>query len=95
MKLLANLLLKNFIGGLKVKWFNLGKRNRSKLAEFLDRNDLTQQDLADESGVSKSTISRVCQGDKFSPTMRNAQKIIKALKKLTGKKVDYDDFWTM
>ena len=81
--------------GLTVDWFKLGKRNRSKLAEFLNRNDLTQQDLANESGVSKSTISRVCQGDNFSPTMRNAQKIIKALKKLTGKKVDYDDFWTM
>ena len=83
------------MGGLTVDWFKLGKRNRSKLAEFLNRNDLTQQDLANESGVSKSTIIRVCQGDNFSPTMRNAQKIIKALKKLTGKKVDYDDFWTM
>ncbi|MCU4818850.1 MULTISPECIES: helix-turn-helix transcriptional regulator [Bacillus cereus group] len=61
----------------------------------LDLNNLTQQDLAKERGMSKSTISRVCQGDKFSPTMRNAQKIIKALKKLTGKEVDYDDFWTM
>ncbi|OUA14880.1 transcriptional regulator, partial [Bacillus thuringiensis serovar aizawai] len=34
-----------------------------------------------------------CQGDKFSPTMKNAQKIIKALKKLTNKDVHYDDFW--
>ena len=60
--------------------------------QFSGENKITQQELAERSGVSKSTISRVCQGDKFSPTMKNAQKIIKALKKLTNKDVHYDDF---
>lgn len=76
-----------------MNWLNLGKRRRSKLALFLDQNGVTQQELSEKSGVSKSTISRVCQGDKFAPTMRNAQKIVKALKKITNKDVYYDDFW--
>lgn len=75
-------------------WFNLGK-GRSKLAKFLDKNDITQQDLSKESGVSKSTISRVCQADNFAPTMKNAQRIVRALRKLSGRDVDYDDFWSM
>lgn len=76
-------------------WFNLGKRHRSKLAKFLEENEITQQDLAKESGVSKSTVSRICQGDEFAPNMRSATKIIGALRKITQKRVDYDDFWSM
>jgi predicted transcriptional regulator len=76
-------------------WFNLGKRHRSKLAKFLEENNITQQDLANESGVSKSTVSRVCQGDEFPPNMRNAKKIIGALREITKKRIDYDDFWSV
>lgn len=76
-----------------MNWFNLGKKHRSKLARYLDENQVTQQQLAKESGVSKSTISRICQGDVFAPTLKNAQKIIIALRKLTNKNVHYDDFW--
>lgn len=77
-------------------WFSLGKR-RSKFGEFLDKNDLTQQDVVQKSGVSRGTISRLCQSaHKDGPTMKNAQKIVKALRELTGKKhIDYDDFWSM
>ncbi|MEK5176931.1 helix-turn-helix transcriptional regulator [Heyndrickxia sp. FSL W8-0496] len=78
-----------------VNWFGLGKR-RSKFGSFLDEHDLTQQDVVKESGVSKGTISRLCQTEhEDGPTLKNAKKIIKALRKLTGKDVDYDDFWSM
>lgn len=76
-----------------VNWFALGKRNRSKFARFLDENGISQQDVANKSGVSKSTISRLCQADTFSPTMKTAAKIVKALRQLTKKDVHYDDFW--
>jgi putative transcriptional regulator len=75
-------------------WISLGKK-RSKLGKFLDKNELTQQDVVEKSGVSRGTISRLCQSDAFQPNMKNAQKIIKALKELTKKDVDYDDFWSM
>ncbi|MEB9306486.1 helix-turn-helix transcriptional regulator [Bacillus cereus] len=52
-------------------WLISGKGRKSKLSNFLEKNKITQQELAERSGVSKSTISRVCQGDKFSPTMKN------------------------
>jgi putative transcriptional regulator len=74
--------------------WGLGKP-RSKFGKFLDKNDIKQQDLVKESKVNKATISRLCQGDAFQPSMKNASKIVKALKKLSNKNVDYDDFWSM
>lgn len=74
-------------------WSFLGKR-RSKFGRFLDKHDLTQQDVVKKSGVSRGTISRLCQTEnEDGPTMKNAQKVIKALRELTGKNVDFDDFW--
>ena len=76
-------------------WFSLGKR-RSRFGKFLDKNGISQQDVVNKSGVSRGTISRLCQPEyEEGPTMKNAKKIIKALRELTGKNVDYDDFWTM
>ena len=75
-------------------WFSLGKR-RSKFGRFLDKNKLTQQQVVERSGVSRGTISRICQADNTAPTMKNASKIIRAVRELTGKNVDYDDFWSM
>lgn len=72
--------------------WGLGKP-RSKLGRFLDKHEISQQDLVNKSKVNKATISRVCQGDAFQPSMKNASKLIKALKELTGKNVDYHDFW--
>ncbi|WP_019244552.1 MULTISPECIES: helix-turn-helix domain-containing protein [Bacillus] len=74
-------------------WFFLGKK-RSKFGKFLDNNSISQQDLSRESGVSKSTISRLCQPEDFEPNMNTAKKVINTLRKL-GHKVDYDDFWSM
>lgn len=74
--------------------FGLGKK-RSRLGKFLDKNGLSQQDVVEKSGVSRGTVSRLCQNDAFQPNMKSASKIIKALKKLTNKNVDYDDFWSM
>ncbi|MGE6721080.1 helix-turn-helix domain-containing protein [Peribacillus frigoritolerans] len=73
--------------------FGLGKR-RSPLGKYLDENSIGQQEIADESGVSKSTISRLCKPNESEPTLSVAKKIIKALKK-SGYNVDYDDFWNM
>ena len=39
--------------------FGLGKK-RSRFGKYLDQHSITQQEMAKESGVSKSTISRLC-----------------------------------
>ncbi|MFJ5625290.1 helix-turn-helix domain-containing protein [Peribacillus loiseleuriae] len=73
--------------------FGLGKK-RSAFGKFLDKNGITQQELSEVSGVNRNSISRITQSGENKPSMKNASKIIKALKK-AGYKVDYDDFWSM
>ena len=76
-------------------WSFLGKK-RSKFGKFLDKHEITQQEVVKQSGVSRGTISRLCQPEsRDGPTMKNATKIIKALRDLTGTNVNYDDFWSM
>jgi putative transcriptional regulator len=76
-----------------MNWFGLGKK-RSKFGKYLDKHSITQQEIARESGVSKSTISRLCEPEEHEPSLKSARKIIKALKKHNSR-VDYNDFWDM
>lgn len=76
-----------------MSWFGLGKK-RSKFGKYLDRHSITQQEIADESGVSKSTISRLCDPVNHEPGLQTAKKIIKALKK-HNQNINYSDFWDM
>jgi putative transcriptional regulator len=71
--------------------FGLGKQ-RSRFGSFIDKNSISQQLLAEKSGVSKSTISRLCHPAEHVPSMKNGMRIIKTLKE-AGYKVDYEDFW--
>lgn len=76
-----------------MSWFGLGKR-RSRFGKYLDQNSIVQQEIAEESGVSKSTISRLCDPEEYEPSIKIAKKIIKALRKYDSN-VDYTDFWDM
>lgn len=71
--------------------FGLGKK-RSKFGKFLDRNSITQIEIAKESGVNRNTISRLASSDEHLCSMKNARKIVKTLRK-AGFEVDYEDFW--
>jgi putative transcriptional regulator len=73
--------------------FGLGKK-RSRFGKYLDSHSITQQEIANESGVSKSTISRLCNPLEEEPTIGVAKRIIKALKK-HDPQIDYKDFWDM
>ncbi|WP_332633614.1 helix-turn-helix domain-containing protein [Halalkalibacter flavus] len=75
-------------------FFGLGRRG-SKFGRFLDKHGIKQKDLAQHSGISKSTISRLVQGDSFHPSMKNGKRIIKTLRDVFKKDVDYDDFWSV
>ncbi|WP_256237996.1 helix-turn-helix domain-containing protein [Bacillus sp. EB600] len=48
--------------------FGLVKR-RSRFGKYLDDHSISQQEIANESGVSKSTISRLCQPEENEPTV--------------------------
>ncbi|PLR79694.1 transcriptional regulator [Bacillus canaveralius] len=69
----------------------LGKR-RSKLGKFLNLHSISQQEIVKRTGLSKSTISRLCQPEEFEPNMKSAKKIIKVLQE-AGYQVNFEDFW--
>ncbi|WP_235824927.1 helix-turn-helix domain-containing protein [Bacillus salipaludis] len=73
--------------------FGIGRRG-SKFGKFLEKHRISQTELANSSGVSNSTISRLASGNAFKPSEKNASKLIKALKKVDSN-VGYDDFWSM
>lgn len=76
-----------------MSWFGIGKK-RSKLGKWLDRHGVAQNELEKMTGLSRATISRLCSDDENTPTMKNANKITKALKKLDNR-VNHNDFWSM
>ncbi|WP_235190145.1 helix-turn-helix domain-containing protein [Bacillus gaemokensis] len=59
-------------------WF---KKTRSNLGKFLDDHEIKQVNLAQKSGVSEGTISKLYRANTFYPSFKHGQKIIKALKK--------------
>jgi len=71
----------------------IGLGKSSKLSRFLRRNGLSQQDLVKLSGVNSATVSRLCSGDAFKPSIKNAGKIIRALKKI-DQSIEHHDFWS-
>jgi transcriptional regulator with XRE-family HTH domain len=75
-------------------WFGLGKK-RSVLGKWLDRKGIDQLDVEKKSGLSRGTVSKACNDDDYTPKHETAQKILRALKKLSNENVKYDDFWQM
>lgn len=73
--------------------FGIGRRG-SKFGKFLEKHRISQTELAESSGVSNSTISRLASGDAFKPSEKNASKLIKALRKIDSS-VQHEDFWSM
>ncbi|MED1059165.1 helix-turn-helix transcriptional regulator [Bacillus mycoides] len=71
--------------------FGLGKP-LSKFGKFLRRNNITQTDLKEWSGVNQNTISRISRSNTYKPSLGNGQKLIRALKR-KGYSVDFEDFW--
>jgi predicted transcriptional regulator len=71
--------------------FGLGKP-LSKFGKFLKKNEITQTELKEWSGVNQNTISRISRSNGNRPSLGNGQKIIRSLKR-KGYHVDFEDFW--
>lgn len=71
----------------------LGK-SRSKLGKYIDKNKITQEWLAKQSGLSRNAITRLCDGERDDEKLRVTSKsqVISALRK-NGHHVMSDDFW--
>lgn len=44
------------------------KKNPTKLGKWLDQNGIEQQELEDATGVSRNTISRLCNNKSHNPS---------------------------
>jgi DNA-binding XRE family transcriptional regulator len=74
--------------------FGFGRKRRTKLGKWLDRNRYTQEDLSHEAKVSRNTISKACSDTDYTPSTGVMKKILKAIRKVDpGAKAN--DFWDM
>lgn len=71
--------------------FGFHKQGRSKFGRFLDKQGINQTTLMELSGLSRGTISNLCNSES-APRMDTFKKIKKALKKLDIN-VNTDTFW--
>lgn len=62
-------------------FFGIGKE-RTKFGRWLDRKDITQLELEKLSGLSRRTISRLCNDEEYRPKFATVTRIKKALGKL-------------
>ncbi|PLS04012.1 helix-turn-helix transcriptional regulator [Neobacillus cucumis] len=72
-------------------FFGLGK-TRSKFGKWVDREGLTQSEIAENSKVGRTTISNICSDPDYSPRIETWTKIQRALKNM-GYNVNRDDFF--
>jgi predicted transcriptional regulator len=61
--------------------FGLGKK-RSKFGRWLDKQEITQSELAMRASVGDMTISRLCNEKDYMPKYSTITKIQKALRQL-------------
>jgi hypothetical protein len=75
---------------------NLGK-DRSKFGRFID-NHLGyggQERVRELAKVSRPIITKVCSTNEYIPSGNTMKSLLSAVRKLTGKDVKADDFWSM
>jgi transcriptional regulator with XRE-family HTH domain len=71
---------------------NICGRQRSKVGKLIDRQGYTQEELRDYSGVSRNTISKVCNNPYYLPSPSVLKKVMKAIRAIEpGAKAD-DNF---
>lgn len=74
--------------------YGLGKK-RSRFGEWLDNRGISQQWVATQSKVSRSTISDLCKDEStHTPSQATMKKILTAIRKIDPT-VKVDDFWDM
>ncbi|MBX6361679.1 MAG: helix-turn-helix domain-containing protein [Acidobacterium ailaaui] len=69
-------------------------RTRSKLGKFLDDWGISQEWLIKQSGLGRTTISRLCTDKDYDPTLSTVRKLMRALRKV-DRSVKIDDFFNI
>jgi transcriptional regulator with XRE-family HTH domain len=71
--------------------FGLG-RERTDAGRFLDRYRITQTEIQKESGLSESTLTRICSDRSYNPSKLTRRTFVNALQRM-GYDVEEYDFW--
>jgi predicted XRE-type DNA-binding protein len=72
--------------------FGIGKP-RTKLGKWIDKNNISQQDLTNWSGISRPTITKLCGVMDYEPTAMTKRSLVHALQR-HGYSVRPEDFWS-
>jgi transcriptional regulator with XRE-family HTH domain len=73
--------------------FGLGlNKPRSRFGSFLDRKGISQLEFAERSGLSRNTVSKLCNYDDEGVYEETLLKAVSALRKM-GFNVSISDFW--
>ena len=72
-------------------WFGLG-RPRTKFGEWMERNKITQEELARRSGVPRGTISDLARDKDRRPNWRTEKRLMQTLRQYDSE-VSAEDFW--
>lgn len=68
------------------------KKFRTQLGDWMDRKNVSQQWLADKTGISRSTVTLLCGDSDYIPHNATRSKVIKALRQVDPN-VSASDFW--
>lgn len=71
-------------------FFGLGK-SRSKFGRLIDRKQISQIEIEELTGLSRGTISKLCNDETYRPKQSTVAKVKKAMEKL-GEEVSDEHF---
>ncbi|MEK4970729.1 helix-turn-helix transcriptional regulator [Cytobacillus sp. FSL R7-0696] len=74
-------------------FFGIGK-SRTKFGRWIDKKEITQIEIEEKSGLSRRTISRLCNDKEYTPKISTVARIKKALKEI-GEGYPPDDYFGM
>jgi len=72
--------------------FGLGKK-RSKVGKLLDKYGYSQEERSEGSGVSRNTVSKLCNDPEYVPSARIMKRIIKFIRREIDPNATVDDFF--
>jgi hypothetical protein len=73
----------------------IGGKRRSKYGRFVDKylGYGGQERIVEYSGLTRNTVSRVCNDENYNPPKATLKLLIDAAKFLTKQNVKKEDFW--